>query len=143
MRKQYAGDKRKNPIGRLLLCNGAKLDFFKRSIIEKWLDDKVDLKTIYDYKEALHRLYRIKGYKRAKIAFFKLTDHMAHCQLKEIKSLRRTLMSWKWEILRYFKNRLTNAAVEGMNNKIELLKKQAYGYKNFENYRLRCLNACA
>ncbi|MCX6116758.1 MAG: transposase, partial [Proteobacteria bacterium] len=32
---------------------------------------------------------------------------------------------------------------EGYNNVAKLIKKRAYGYRSFENYRLRLLNACA
>ena len=32
---------------------------------------------------------------------------------------------------------------EGFNNKAKLVKKRAYGYRSFRNYRLRLLNACA
>ena len=54
---------------------------------------------------------------------------------------RRTLMKWKEEILNYFKTKLTNARTEGFNNLAKLYQKRAFGYKNFENYRLRLLNA--
>lgn len=32
---------------------------------------------------------------------------------------------------------------EGFNCKAKLVKRRAYGYKSFSNYRLRLLNACA
>jgi transposase len=67
---------------------------------------------------------------------------MAHSELKEIKTLRKTLMKWKNEILNYFRTRLTNAMVEGFNNKAKLVKRRAYGYRSFSNYRLRLLDAC-
>lgn len=41
-----------------------------------------------------------------------------------------------------FKTRLTNARVEGFNNKENLVKTICYGYRCFENYRLRLLKAC-
>lgn len=72
-----------------------------------------------------------------------MTDEMAQSQIPEIKTLRRTLMRWRKEILAYFRWRLTNARTEGYNNKAKLVKKRAYGYKSFENYRLRLLHACA
>ena len=63
-------------------------------------------------------------------------------KIKAVKKLRRTLMSWRTEILNYFKTGLTNARTEGFNNVAKLVNKRAYGYKNFGNYRLRLLNAC-
>ena len=63
--------------------------------------------------------------------------------LPELQTFRRTLMRWRREILAYFGTGLTNARTEGFNNKAKLVKKRAYGYRSFRNYRLRLLNACA
>lgn len=141
-RKAITGDKRKNPLRKLLLKSGMKLDYFERKAIWKWLEDHPDLKEIYFYKEAMHKLYRCKGYKRAKQALIKMLDAMASSRIPEIKTLRRTLMRWSEEVLNYFKFKVTNARTEGFNNKAKLVQKRAYGYRNFENYRLRLLYAC-
>jgi transposase len=52
-------------------------------------------------------------------------------------------MKWRTEILAYFATGLTNGRTEGFNNKAKLVKRRAYGYRSFANYRLRLLNACA
>jgi transposase len=83
-------------------------------------------------KEALHSFYRIRGRDRADIALTKLTDQMALSTLPEIATLRRTLIKWRTEI-----------RTEGFNNKAKVVKRRAYGYRSFENYRLRLLSACA
>lgn len=140
-RTQITGDKRSNPVRRLLLRNGYKLEYFERKVLWKWLDQYPELKEVYFYKEALHQLYRTKGYNKASQALTKLTDEMAYSRLPEIKTLRKTLMKWRKEILNYFKTRITNARTEGFNNLAKLYQKRAFGYKNFENYRLRLLNA--
>ena len=51
------------------------------------------------------------------------TEALAHSKLKELKRLRRTLMSWREEILAYFETGLTNARTEGFNNVAKLGKK--------------------
>lgn len=50
-----AGDRRSNPIGRLLLRNGRSLSFFERSTIYRWLEDHQTLREIYQAKERLTR----------------------------------------------------------------------------------------
>ncbi|MGF1935775.1 MAG: transposase, partial [Nostoc sp. ChiQUE02] len=35
--------------------------------------------------------------------------------------------------------RTTSGAVEGINNKLKLIKRSAYGFRNFNNFRVRCL----
>lgn len=142
-RKEITGDKRKNPIRKLLLRNGKRLDYFERKALYQWLDHHPELKEIYHFKECLFGFYRINGYKNAAQVLTRITDRMAHSLLPEIKTLRRTLMKWRNEILNYFKNRITNARTEGFNNVAKLVQKRAYGVKSFKMYRLRYLSACA
>jgi transposase len=73
----------------------------------------------------------------------RLTDNLAASPLPELQTLRRTLMRWRKEILAYFDTGLTNGRTEGFNNKAKVVKRRAYGYRSFANYRLRLLNACA
>ena len=142
-RKEITGDQRKNPIRKLLLKNSKNLDYQTRRIILRWLYENPELKEIYEVKQAIHRLYRTKGYERARRALSNLIDRMSRSHVAEILTLRKTLVSWRTEILNYFINPVTNARVEGFNGKAKLIRKRAYGYKNFENYRLRLLNACS
>ena len=39
----------------------------------------------------------------------------------------------------YFDERITNGVVEGINNKLKLIKRSAYGFRNFDNFRIRVL----
>lgn len=141
-RVKITGDKRSVPIRRLLLRRRDRLQYFERDALDRWLLGHPELRDIYTAKEALSNFYRIKGLRRAATALTKFTDWLAHSELKELKKLRRTLMAWRQEILRYFETRLTNARTEGFNNVAKLVQKRAYGYRSFENYRLRLLNAC-
>jgi transposase len=130
-------------IRRLLLRSAFNLSTTERWAVERWLQPHPQLRELYEYKEALHSLYRIRGQARAASAFTVMTDKMATSQLAEIQTLRRTLMRWRTEILQHFEHRITNAMTEGFNNKAKLLKRRGYGYRSFRNYRLRLLNACA
>jgi transposase len=142
-RVQITGDKRKMPLRWLLLKSRYKLKYFERDALDRWLADYPELKEIYWAREMMFTFYRTKGFNKASNALTRLTDHLAHSKIKEIRTLRRTLMSWRTEILNYFKTGLTNARTEGFNSVAKLVQKRAYGYKSFENYRLRLLNACA
>lgn len=50
-----------------------------------------------------------------------------------------TLRNWWTEILKYFGERVTNGFVEGMNRAIRAIIGRAYGYRNFDNFRLQVL----
>ncbi len=51
----------------------------------------------------------------------------------------KTIKRWLDEIIAYFDNRTTSGVVEGINNKIKLILRTAYGFRNFDNFRVRCL----
>ena len=82
---------------------------------------------------------------------------IAHRSKKELKNLlvikwtqlpqalqkvQRTLRSHKQEIYNSFKyDTYTNGPVEGTNNKIKVIKRTAYSFRNFFNFRIRILLA--
>jgi len=49
-----------------------------------------------------------------------------------------TIIRWLDEIIDYFDHGTTSGAVEGINNKLKLIKRSAYGFIKFENFRIRC-----
>ena len=122
--------------------SGHNLDYSHRHALLTFLKRYPDLAELYAWKERVHGFYRLRGYHRAVIAFTHMTDAMAHSALPEIKTLRRTLLKWREEILNYFQTGLTNARTEGFNNKAKVVKRMGYGYKQFRNYRLKVLTAC-
>ena len=142
-RKEISGTKANARARSLLLCSRTKLPYFSRLALSEFLEGHPELKELYEWKERLHTFYRTRGLERAEKALTLITDTMAHSTLQEIKTLRRTLVKWRREILNYFKTGLTNARVEGFNNKAKVVKRKGYGYKCFNNYRLRVLSACA
>jgi transposase len=50
----------------------------------------------------------------------------------------RTIRRWIGEIITYFDHRTSQGVVEGINNKIKLIKRRAFGFRNFDNFRIRC-----
>lgn len=142
-RRLVEGDRRSASLRRLLLRNRHRLPYAERLALEQWLTGQPALRALYEAKEALHSLYRTRGYDRAATALTALTDRLASSDLPELRTLRRTLMRWRSEILEYFRTGLTNGRTEGFNNKAKVVKRRAYGYRSFKNYRLRLLNACA
>ena len=136
------GDKRTHELRGMLLKNRTNLHYLDRIELDHWLNKYPELKEVYFAKEGLHTVYRSKGFNRAKQSLIRLIERLDKSQIKELQRLKRTLLRWSKEILRYFSNRLTNARVEAFNNSAKLVQKRAYGYKSFKNYRLRVLSAC-
>lgn len=70
-----------------------------------------------------------------------LTD-AAELGLSSLDAFCTTLRNWKSEVVNFFVHRVTSGFVEGMNSKIRLVKRIAFGLPNFEHFRLRILWAC-
>ena len=126
----------------LLLRNGSRLQYHETNVVRSIIHFYPTLKDLYTAKEAVHALYRCKGYNTAKRSFTKFTDWLAHSKIPELQTFRRTLMKWREEILNFFRTKITNARTEGFNRKAKLIQRNAYGFKNFQNYRLKILYSC-
>ena len=48
-----------------------------------------------------------------------------------------TIKRWIGEIIAYFDEGTTQGIVEGINNKLKLIKRRAFGFRNFDNFQLR------
>jgi transposase len=55
----------------------------------------------------------------------------------------KTLRNWWHEFLNYFDDRVTQGFVEGINRAIRGIINRAFGYRNFDNFRLQVLVECA
>jgi transposase len=54
----------------------------------------------------------------------------------------QTLINWFGEVTGYFEHHISNGCVEGLNNKLKVIKRCGYGFRNFENFELRVLLSC-
>ena len=58
------------------------------------------------------------------------------------KKLGRTIRQWFEPIIRMWRFTKSNGITEGFHRKMKLIQCRAYGYRNFQNYRLRVLIEC-
>jgi len=63
-------------------------------------------------------------------------------RLEPIKAKARMIKNHLSNILTYFKHRITNAVVEGLNSKIQTVKANARGYRSFSGFRNSILFYC-
>ena len=57
--------------------------------------------------------------------------------LSPLKRVVKTLSQYRTGLLNYFKHRISNARAEGINNKIKTMKRQAYGFRDMQYFKLR------
>lgn len=60
--------------------------------------------------------------------------------IPQIQKAAATMQNWATGILNSFDTSITNGFTEGCNNKIKVLKRNAYGYRNFKRFRNRILH---
>jgi transposase len=51
--------------------------------------------------------------------------------IKHLAKVAKTLAGYRTGLVSYFKHPITNGMVEGINNKIKTLKRQAYRFRSF------------
>jgi len=115
---------------------------------EKNLTDRQKLK-LNEVKKALPRLAQMHQQKEAFRDIFETAKSGTEGMLKIAAWMKKsqeifkdslgTIGRWFGEITNYFESRTTSGAVEGINNKLKLIKRSGYGFRNFANFRLRCL----
>ena len=59
--------------------------------------------------------------------------------LAELATLGRTLQRRRNDILAYFTHRASNGPTEAINGRLEALRRNALGFRNLINYRIRSL----
>jgi len=79
-------------------------------------------------KELLARALDYRQTKRARETLYEWCAWASRSRLKPFVRLARTIRKWKEEILAYISTRLTNGLVEGLNNKVRVISRRAYGF---------------
>jgi transposase len=124
----------------LLVSNYDDLDEDKRRIVDEALDRCPELALCHYVKEELRDWYEedhdVESASRKLEAWKELASSLGS---RAMNNFIKTMDNWREWILNYFIERATNGFAEGINNALQLLKRKAYGFRNFANFRLRAL----
>jgi transposase len=107
--------------------------------LEKALELNKPLATAYYLKEDLRQFWAQPS-KPSAAAF--LTDWIGRAKASGVRMLQqmaRTLENRRWGLLAYYDYRISTGPLEGMNNKIKTMKRQAYGFRDQEFFKLKIL----
>jgi transposase len=116
--------------------------------LEAYLLAHPALKLIYSFKQRLCYLLLKKHRTRKQCVplarrLLKAIYELRQAGLAQLVQLGDTLQSWSQEIASMWRFTRNNGITEGFHNKMELITRQAYGFRNFENYRLRVKVLCS
>jgi len=143
---------------RLIVQNSEQINISKRykrrnfrgalltddEVLHRILRLSPSLRAAYEYYQDL--LYALKTNNKGLLEDLSARTHDSHGQKlpDEMKQAQKTIKHHFAEILNSFKSpwrHFTNGPIEGSNNKIKAIKRTAYGFRNFYNFRMRILIA--
>jgi transposase len=103
-------------------------------------DPNGEVAIAYRIKERLRDFYATYDLEGARAM---LDELQRHCVKKamppEIQRLGRTIRQWFDKICNFHIARVSNGPTESLNNLIKRIKRIGFGFRNFENYRIRAL----
>jgi transposase len=113
-----------------------------------YLADHPAVEVIYRFKQRLCYLLLKKHRTRRQCEqliprLLWAIDQLRQARLPQLVALGETLASWQEEIATMWRFTRNNGITEGFHNKMETLTRQAYGFRNFQNYRLRVKVMCS
>ncbi|WP_368669244.1 transposase [Limosilactobacillus kribbianus] len=104
-----------------------------QDVVERLLDFSPDLRAAYEYYQDL--IATISDRSQTLLDQLIKRNNLPNV----MRRVKRTLAKHRQEIIASFYTRLTTGPIEGTNNKIKVIKRTAYGYRNFFHFRIRIL----
>ena len=116
----------------------------QRNNLNQYLSDYPVLQVMYEVKQEFIRYLLLRALNERSAArklpgFLELIEQL---RASPLKSLARPLTSWLEPIVAMWRFTKSNGITDGVHNKIEMISRRAYWFRNFENYRLRVLTHC-
>ena len=126
---------------RLLIKRSSKLKDYEKERINAMMYISDELRQAYYLKEAFYTVIDAQNREEAKKLMADWILSAQNSGILEYTSCSNTLINWQTGILNSFDVPYSNGFTEGCNNKIKVIKRNAYGYRNFERFRKRILHA--
>ncbi len=125
---------------RILTKRASKLNDDQKQRVNAILYISDALREAYILKELFYEVCDCTDRASAKAMMEDWIYSAQKSNLKDYHNCANTLLNWQKGILNSFEVPYTNGFTEGCNNKIKVLKRNAYGYRNFERFRKRILH---
>ena len=123
----------------LLLKNNNNLNDEReeRKQLEQALEINKPLAEAYYLKEELGQLWLQNTREEAEKFLTSWATRAWATTIQELRKFVKTLLGHRTGILNWFDFRISTGPLEGFNNKIKVLKRKAYGYRDMEYFALK------
>ena len=120
----------------------------QRLNLQRYFTQQPALAPIWEFKQKLCRLLLVKRRTKKQCqslirTYLAYLDQLKNSPFESMATLGKTLDAWSDEIVRMWRFSKSNGMTEGFHNKMEMIKRRAFGFRNFQNYRLRVRVLCA
>jgi transposase len=125
----------------LLLKNPGNLDEKKgeKERLEAALRMNEPLYTAYYLKEDLREVWNQPSRKQAEKILDEWLRKASSSEIPMLKTMAKTLSAYRSGILAYYDFPISTGPLEGTNNKIKTMKRQAYGFRDMEFFKLKIM----
>jgi transposase len=136
------GDETLKGSRQLWLYNPQNFSEAQASEFSKLKDLNLKVARAWAAKELFSKFWEYEQEGWARRFFKDWYGWISRSRLGPMIDVARMLKRHLENLLTYLKHRITNAATEGLNSKIQSIKSAARGFRNFQNYRTRILFFC-
>ena len=120
--------------------NGHMIDILPDEILREIFKLSDELKRGYQLKELFLDIVKHSSYEDAQRQLLAFCELCEESKIEEFINASKTINNWLPYIVNSFIDPiLSNGFTEGRNNKIKVIKRIGFGYKNFKFFRLRLL----
>ena len=105
--------------------------------LDRLLDLNRNLSVAYILKEELRDLWNCLDRDQAEFHLMDWLQKAWTSGIRLVMKFANKVASHRYGILNFFTHRVTTGKVEGINNKIKVLKRKAYGFRDLEYFKLR------
>lgn len=126
----------------LFLKNPANWNDYQKEHFASLKIDALRVGRAWSIKEAFAEFWNYRYSGSARKFFDRWYFWATHSRLKPMIDAAKILKRHLPGILSYCRHRITNATAEGLNAKIQIIKTNARGFRNFEKYRIAILFHC-
>jgi transposase len=125
----------------LLLKNPENLDPRRneKERLQEALELNTPLTVIYYLKADLRQIWQQKDKATARLVFDDWVRRAEASGVSMLVQFAATLKDHRQGILAYYDYRISTGPLEGTNNKIQTMKRQAYGFRDHEFFKLKIL----
>lgn len=121
----------------LLLRNFVDLDDEEKSSLQHLLDINQSLAIAHSMKEQFRMFWGLSSISEGARFLGWWIIQAIESGVEQLAKTARTLLHYSAGLLSYFEHGIDNGKAEGINNKIKVLKRQAYGFHDQEYFKLK------